>query len=44
MTPKEEVALLGALTPKQRELVALVYLKGECSLKQAIALVKGETA
>ena len=41
MTDKHQLAVLEALTPEQRKLVALVYLKGEDSLKQAVAKVMG---
>ena len=41
MTLKEQLAALNALTPEQKRLVTLVYMRDDKTLEEAIALVKG---
>ena len=40
MTNQDTIVALEGMTDEQRKLVSLLYLKGEDSLKQAIAKVK----
>ena len=41
MTLKQQLAALNALTPEQKRLVTLVYIRDGATLEEAIRLVKG---
>ena len=41
MTLKQQLAALNALTPEQKRLVTLVYMRDDKTLEEAMALVKG---